>query len=345
MAKKIVLQLGAPIRYNHQKYEEFKKKFDVVVNDTLDRESFVQALKDKQFGNFYAIYRPFWNDGAQMGQWDSELINLIPSSCKIIAMAGAGFDWMDIPALSRKGITYCNGGSAPTEAVGDLAMWHIVGGFRNLGWSFKAAALGSVEDFKQAHNDVVLTSHNPSGHTLGIIGMGKIGYRISEKASRALGMKIVYYDLYQRAPAEEAKINATYYKNLEKMLAASDCVVLATPAFEDKFLNKRLFGKFKKGSRFVNIARGKLVNDEALIEALQSGHLSSAGLDVFYDEPQVRQEYRDMKNVTLTCHNGGGAIDTWHNFELLGLENILKYEQTGKAISPVNLKELRQNKL
>lgn len=340
MAKPIVLQLGGPIRYNHQHYARFQQTFDIVVNDKLNRDSFKQALKENQFGQFYAIYRPFWNDGAQMGQWDSELIDLLPPSCKIIAMAGAGFDWMDIEALSARGIVYCNGGWAPTEAVGDCAIWHIISTFRNFGQSFRSAIAGDSQRWLQTHTDAVLTARNPQHHTLGIIGMGKIGYRIAEKAYGALNMKIAYYDLYRRSTADEAKVQAQYYKDLDELLQVSDCVVLATPAFKDKFVNKTVLAKFKKGSRFVNIARGKLVDDEALVQAVNSGHIFAAGLDVVYDEPAVPGAYANNDKITLTCHNGGGSLDTWIYFERLGMENIAGWHKTGKAVSPVNLRLL-----
>lgn len=345
MAKPIVLQLGGPIRYNHDQYSDFKKTFDVVVNDCLSRESFTSALRNKRFGDFYAIYRPFWNDGFQMGPWDKELIDLVPSSCKIIAMAGAGFDWMDIEHLNSKSILYCNGGWGPTEAVGDNAIWHILSTFRNFGWSMKSALTCDPDTFKKAHTDCVLTAWNPKGHTLGIIGMGKIGYRIAEKASKGLDMKIAYFDLFQRSPEQEKAINAKFYRNLEDMLPSCDCVVLATPAFKDKFINKDVFSNFKKGGRFVNIARGKLVDEQALLNALKSGQLYAAGLDVFYDEPQVPKALAEWKTVSLTCHNGGGSISTWVVFELLGMKNILGWYKNKTALSPVNLRQLNEAKL
>ncbi|GMM33854.1 hypothetical protein DASC09_011790 [Saccharomycopsis crataegensis] len=345
MAKPLVLQLGGPIRYNLQQYSQFSQTFDIVEVKDLARPQFKQALSNGTFGQFYAVYRPFWNDGFQMGQWDKELIDLLPSSCKIIAMAGAGFDWIDIDYLSSKGIVYCNGGWGPTEAVGDNAIWHILSTFRNFCWSFKAAASCDKQQFLDAHTNCVLTAFNPMGHTLGIIGMGKIGYRIAEKANKGLAMKIAYYDLFQRPREQERAIEATYYKNLEELLAVSDCVVLATPAFADKFMNRQVFSKFKKGARFVNIARGKLVDTDALVDAINSGHIYAAGLDVFYDEPQVPKQLAELKTVSLTCHNAGGSISTWIFFEKSGMDNISSFYRHGKAVSPVNLGLLNKSKL
>lgn len=103
MAKPIVLQLGDDIRWNHDLYKEFEAKFDVRRSHSMSRAEFIQALKTKAFGDFMAIYRPFWNTGGEMGNWDTELVSLLPASCKIYASAGAGFDWVDTEALARRG--------------------------------------------------------------------------------------------------------------------------------------------------------------------------------------------------------------------------------------------------
>jgi phosphoglycerate dehydrogenase-like enzyme len=93
---------------------------------------------------------------------------------------------------------------------------------------------------------------------------------------------------------------------------------------------------FKHGSRFVNIARGTLVSEDALVEALKSGRLFAAGLDVFESEPQVHPELCGMRNVTLTAHNAGGAIETNYGFERLAMENVESLLLTGKSLTPVN---------
>lgn len=106
MTKPIVLQLGDDIRWNHDQYKAFTAKFDIRRSHSMPRDDFIQALKDKTFGDFYAIYRPFWNTGGEMGNWDEELVSLLPSSCKIYASAGAGFDWVDTESLARRGWCY-----------------------------------------------------------------------------------------------------------------------------------------------------------------------------------------------------------------------------------------------
>lgn len=111
-------------------------------------------------------------------------------------------------------------------------------------------------------------------------------------------MKIYYHDLYRKSTEQETAIDASYCESLDELLAVVDCVVLATPFGGSKLITKETLSKFKKGSRFVNIARGTLVDEAALVEALKSGHLSAAGLDVHENEPNVNKELTKMRNVT-----------------------------------------------
>ena len=186
----------------------------------------------------------------------------------------------------------------------------------------KAAKSGDVEQWKDAHKNQQETAFNPRGRSLGVIGLGNIGYSIAEKAWGGFGMKVLYHDIVRKEKEQEAAVHGTFFEDLDEMLAVADCVVLATPFFGSKLITKERLSKFKHGSRFVNIARGTLVDEDALVEALRSGHLFAAGLDVHENEPQVNPSFCKMKNVTLTCHNAGGAWDTASEFEKLAMENI-----------------------
>lgn len=128
------------------------------------------------------------------------------------------------------------------------------------------------------------------------------------------------------------------------MLGDSDCVVLATPSSLDgsKLINTSTLSKFKQGSRFVNIACGSLVDEAAPADALESGHLRAATLDVHEHEPQVSERLVKMQNMTLTCHNAGGALETHIGFERLALQNI-DAALTGKdPLTPVNMHLMRK---
>lgn len=104
-SRPIVLHIGDPIKYNPTTYTAFSLTFEVVRPSTVERErgEFIRALKEKRWGDFSAIFRPFWGTGGEMGRWDAELINLLPDSVRVFASAGAGFDWADTKLLGEKG--------------------------------------------------------------------------------------------------------------------------------------------------------------------------------------------------------------------------------------------------
>lgn len=343
--KPIVLHIGEPIKYNHTAYnEEFSKRFDVRQNEDLDRASFMQALRDNKYGKFSAIFRPHFQTGGEMGQWDEELIALLPPSVRIFASAGAGYNWADVDALGKRGIWYANGAGASDEAVSDTALWMVLSVFRNFTLSQLAARTCDPEKFTAAHRLVATISANPRGHVLGIVGLGSISRKLARKAHLGLGMEVHYYDVV-RAPAEvEREVGgATFHDTLKSLLAVADCVsvhVPLTPRTRDLFGDEE-FASMKNGARLVNTARGEVVNEEALVRALRSGKLSAAGLDVHYHEPQVSKELAAMENVTLTTHIAGGALDTRINFELGAMRNILAVVGedggvVGEPLTPVN---------
>lgn len=200
-----------------------------------------------------------------------------------------------------------------------------------------AARTADADKFVDANRNLAMVSHNPNGHTLGIIGFGQIGRRTAEKAFKALNMKILYHDIVKMPRELEDVSKATYHKSMDTLLAESDCVVVATPFSGETLLNASLLSKMKPGSRLVNIARGKLLDESALVDALKRGQLAAAGLDVHFNEPHVNPELAQMKNVEVMSHNAGASLDSHIGFERLGMENILSFYQSGKAITPVNL--------
>jgi lactate dehydrogenase-like 2-hydroxyacid dehydrogenase len=199
-----------------------------------------------------------------------------------------------------------------------------------------AARSGDAAQFRDANQNLAMVSRNPRGHTLGIVGFGRIGRRVAEKAHAALDMRVIYNDVV-RLPADlERPSDATYHPRLDTLLAEADCIVVAAPFSGGAILNGPTFQKMKKGSRLINVARGKLVDEDALVAALKDGTLAAAGLDVHFDEPNVNKELIKMRNVELLSHNAGASLDSHIGFEALGMENIVSYYKTGKAITAVN---------
>lgn len=306
----------------------------------MGREEFKKALREKRWGDFVGMYRPFWNTGGEMGNWDLELIELLPKSCKIYASAGAGFDWVDTKTMAEHGIIYCNSAPACTESVADAAIVLILSTFRAFVWSFLGARSCDPDQFRNANQNIAALTHNPNGRILGIIGLGKIGYRIAQKVSTAFEMKIWYHDVV-RLEDREKSVGARWCETLEELLQNSDCVLLATPFNGNVLLSTPQFENFKRGSRLVNIARGKLIDEEALCSALDSGIILSAGLDVHANEPYVNEKLAKRDNVMVLSHTAGASVESHIGFERLGIENLTSFLGGGDAITPVNLQWLK----
>ncbi|KAL4805145.1 D-isomer specific 2-hydroxyacid dehydrogenase [Aspergillus unguis] len=347
MTKPVVLHLGEPVKYNQDFLDnELRARFNVIQNDALDRPSFIKALKEKRFGDFVAIFRPHFQNGGEMGQWDDDLINLLPPSVRIFASAGAGFNWADVEALGRRGIWYANGAGASDEAVSDTALYMILSVFRNFTRAQLAARTTDPEIFTACHKELATISHNPRGHILGLVGLGNISKQLVVKA-QALGLIVHYFDVVRQDPKVEQALGVTYHDSLESLLRVSDCVSLHTPLNQHTrhLINRDTLKLMKPGARLINTARGEVVEEEALIEALENGSLSAAGLDVHYHEPQVSPRLAAMDNVTLTTHIAGGAVNTRINFELNAMKNILATvgpngELIGQPATPVNTKQV-----
>ncbi|KAI0848595.1 hypothetical protein F5Y00DRAFT_237856 [Daldinia vernicosa] len=337
-SKPVVLHIGDPVKYNPETYTEFAAQFEVVRPsvDERQRPAFIQALREKRWGDFSAIFRPFWGTGGEMGNWDAELISLLPDSVRVFASAGTGFDWADTQLLGEKGIVYCNGGLAAAEAVSDFALAMIISTFRVLPYCISSAA--TADNFQTCHASATAQSHNLRGRVLGLVGLGNIGQQIALKCSAAFGMDIVYYDVERKPPTVETRLRARYANSLEQLVRQSDCVVLCAPGGAGQIINSESLRWFRPGARLVNVARGSLVDDEAVADALEQGWLSSAALDVHATEPNVHPKLLALAGTKalLTCHNAGGTVETHIGFEELAMRNIMAVLAGGQAITPVN---------
>ncbi|KXH25834.1 D-isomer specific 2-hydroxyacid dehydrogenase [Colletotrichum salicis] len=332
-----VLHIGDPIKYNPETYAAFSAQCDIIRPSTPERQrpAFAAALRDGKWGDFSAVFRPFWGTGGEMGKWDTELVPLLPASCRVFASAGAGFDWADTQLLGEQGL-------AAAEAVADFAVALVISTFRHLPWCMTSVSDPSA--FQDCHARATAASHTLRGHVLGVVGMGNIGQQIAQRLGVGFGMEVHYFDVVRKDPvAVEAKFGATFHETMESLLRVSDCVVLCTPA-GGKVITAESLAWFKPGSRFVNIARGGLVDEEALADALDSGQIGTVALDVHADEPNPHPRLLKMAGTKamLTCHNAGGTVETHKGFEELSMRNIMAVLEGRKPITPVNLHYLKQ---
>lgn len=244
------------------------------------------------------------------------------------------------------GIVYCNGGDSPADGVADFAVAMIISTFRHLPWCMTAATSGSGAQFQQCHEMAPAQSSNLGGKALGIIGMGKIGQRIATRCYRGFGMKVHYFDVERKDARIEEASASTYHDTLQSLLGAVDCAVLCSPASTGAgaLINASTLSQFRHGGRFVNIARGALVDEDDLVAALDSGRISSVALDVHANEPHPHEGLKRLAaqgRAMLTSHNAGGTVQAHEGFEELSMRNVMAVLSGREPLSAVNLAHLK----
>lgn len=262
---------------------------------------------------------------------NSEVLKPIISSLRMVTGGGAGFDHVDADNLSKSGVYYANTPKAVARPTANLASILILATIRQV-----IGGDNIVRTTKWYPGSGGLPrSISPEGAILGIVGYGNIG-KIVASQCRAFGM-IVKYHNRNRLPKDQED-GVEFVDTLDALLAQSDVVSLHLPlsASTRHFIGPKEFAKFKKGARLVNTARGAVVDEEALVEALQSGQLSGAGLDVFENEPEVHPWLKTSYKVILTPHFGGAEEHTLANVEKELIENVDTFLETGKPQNAVN---------
>jgi lactate dehydrogenase-like 2-hydroxyacid dehydrogenase len=257
-----------------------------------------------------------------------EHIAALPSTVKIIANASAGVDHMNVAFARERGIVVTNAPDALTECTADFSMLLVLAACRRASEYEKIMRSGWGKSFGMTE----MLGTRVNGKTLGIVGFGRIGRAVAKRA-QAFGMKVAYTDIQRASPALEN--GATFYASLEELLPHSQVLTLHVPGGGTPLMTKKEFGLLPQGAVFVNAARGALVDEDALVEALNSGHLFGAGLDVYRNEPNVDARFAGLQNVFLSPHMASATIETRDQMGFTALDNIAAVLDGQKALNPV----------
>lgn len=247
---------------------------------------------------------------------NEELLAKAPN-LKVIAQASVGYDNIDIAACNARNIPVGNTPGVLVDAVADLAYALILDSARKI-----VLAYDHVKSGKWGENKPFGLATDLANKTLGVVGMGDIGSAIAERA-KASKMKIIYHNRNRRA--DDEALGATYV-TFDELLAQADFIVIAVtlnPTTKGMF-NKEAFAKMKDGARIVNISRGAVIDTEAMYEALLSGKLAHAAMDVTDPEPlSGDHKLLSLPNVTVTPHMASATTETRDAMALLTVDNIL----------------------
>ena len=236
---------------------------------------------------------------------DKIVVDQLPTSIRVVATYSVGTDHLDLKALAERGICVVNTPDVLSNAVAEAAVFLTLGLARRAQESIDLVRSGAW----QGWNPSQLVGFELRGRTAGIIGMGRIGREIA-RILGALGMRIAYHNT-RPLPAGTVGDDVTYHATLVSLLGVSDVVILACPATQQTIgmINRETLAQMKRGAVLVNSARGTLVDDDALIEALENGHLGGAALDVFNNEPRLDPRYFQQPNIFMTPHIGSSTIE------------------------------------
>jgi hydroxypyruvate reductase len=238
---------------------------------------------------------------------------------RLLANFGVGYNHIDVVAARVAGLEVSNTPGAVTDATADIAMTLMLMTARRAGEGERMLRAGKWEGW---HPTQLLGLHL-SGKTVGIVGMGRIGQAIAERCHYGFGMRVLYHNRSRK----DVEMPATQVDSLQDLAASVDVLVVAVPGGADTrhLIGMDIFAAMSPHAIFVNIARGDVVDEAALVAALEQGLLAGAGLDVYEFEPKVPEALIAMENVTLLPHLGTAALDVRTDMGLMAVENLRSY--------------------
>ena len=292
----------------------------------------VTYSEDRPFSRDYVLEHLSEYDGwLLMGQkGDKEMIDA-GENLQIISLNAVGFDHVDTAYAKEKGIVVSNSPQAVRVPTAEMTFALILAASKRLAFYDSIVRSGEwIDPSEQRYQGLTL-----QGSTLGIYGMGRIGLTVANFA-KAFGMTVVYNDVYRLPEDKEKELGVTYLE-FDQLIETADVITIHAPALPSTIhkFNKDVFAKMKNRSYLINAARGPIVSEEALIEALKEGEIAGAGLDVFENEPQVSEGLRSLDNVIMSPHAGTGTIEGRRTLAEEAADNIIAFFD-GKPQNIVN---------
>lgn len=249
--------------------------------------------------------------------------------CQLLANFGVGYNHIDVAAARAAGVRVTNTPGAVTDATADIALSLLLATARRTGEGERLVRSGQWQGWYPTQ----MLGHHVTGKRVGIVGMGRIGQAIARRCHFGFGMAVSYMS---RSP-KDLDFPADYTASLDKLAAAADFLVVAVPGGADTFhlIDASVLAAMRPSAILVNIARGEVVDEAALIHALQTGQIAGAGLDVYEFEPAVPQALRDMENVTLLPHLGTATEEVRSDMGHVALDNVAAFVAGQPLPNPV----------
>ena len=270
---------------------------------------------------------------------DVELMDIAPK-LKVVSNLAVGFDNINVPEATKRGILVGNTAEVLTETTADFAFALIMAAGRRVAEGDRWTKSGKWKTW----GPMILLGYDIHHATLGIIGCGRIGFAVAKRA-RGFNMKILYYDIVRRKPEEEKEFGLEYVTSMNELISRSDFVTVHVPLNESTrhMIGTTEFAKMKPTAVFVNSSRGPVVDQKALYEALKSGQIFAAGLDVTEVEPiPMDDPLLTLENIIIAPHIASGSVATRTKMANLAAANLiagLKGEMPPSCVNPEVLKK------
>ena len=264
-------------------------------------------------------------------QIDAEFMDVAGDSLKVVANMAVGYDNVDLEAAKERGVVITNTPEVLNETTADTAFMLMLVAARRLGEGERIVRAGEWE----AWGPKMLLGPDVWGKKLGIIGFGGIGQAVARRA-RGFGMEVLYSGRSRREEAEK-EFEARYLE-LDELLETCDFISLHTPLTEETthLIGEAELGKMKKEAVLVNTARGSVVDEAALADALEGGRIFAAGLDVYEEEPRVHTKLLELENVVLAPHIGSASFETRDKMAATAGEDLRAVLRGEQPQNPVN---------
>ena len=292
--------------------EAAKQHFELTVRDREDGLTVEEAKE--ALGDYDAIL-------ATLGDQFSEAAFSQPTRCKMIGNFGVGYNHIDVEAARAAGVSVSNTPDVVTDATADIAMTLILSTCRRAG---EGERLVRADKWDGWGPTAMLGTH-VTGKTLGIVGMGRIGQAVARRAHFGFEMPIKYFNRSQKS----VDVPATQVDTLAQLMAGCDIIVVTVPGggANTKLIDRAALDAMKPTGIFVNVARGDVVDEDALIDILEEGKIAGAGLDVYVAEPFVPERLRALENAVLLPHLGTSALEVREQMGQMALDNILAWSK------------------
>ena len=251
-------------------------------------------------------------------KFDADVISRLPGNVKVIANFSVGYDHCDTEAAKKRGLIVTNTPDVLSDATAELTIMLMLGAARRASEGERLVRTREWKDWSPSF----MVGSQVTGKRLGIIGFGRVGQVVARRAARGFDMEIHYHNRSRVAPELEA--GAIYHKTPESLMPHCDFLALHCVASPETtgLLNAERIALLPDGAIVVNASRGIVIDDDALINALKSGKLYAAGLDVYNNEPDINPEYRDLDNVFLMPHIGSATKETRDAMGFRALDNL-----------------------